>query len=95
MGRGVWSLWGRRNDRRGWSLEIGFFVVCHVVQRYDDGGKPTVWEATYRQAHLGEHPTREAAMRRCEESMHQDVKLFMEEWQRYLASKAPQKHGGP
>lgn len=92
MGRGVWSRWGRRNDRGGWSLEIGHFVSYTVIQRFDDGGQPGLWEANGQRSYLGEYPTREEAMKACEQRLEPDAKMFFEEWKRYLADKAKRKH---
>lgn len=87
--RGEWHRWGR-GMCEGYSLEIGFAYIGQIV-RHDTVGEPPAWQATINGRFYGDHPDREAAMRRVEQSIESDMAFAIGDFDLYQAAKARRK----
>jgi hypothetical protein len=85
MTKAQWTRWGR-NMCEGWSLEIGVAFRGTVV-RHDRTIHPTTWLASVNAGYLGEYFERSAAMARVEETIEHHMKLTLEDWEMYRATK--------
>lgn len=65
---------------KGWSLEIGM-AFCGSVQRSDIPRHAELLDRLDQNKVLGEHLTRDIAVRQVEERIESDMKLMLHDWE--------------
>jgi hypothetical protein len=85
MTKAQWTRWGR-GMCEGSSLEIGVAFRGTVV-RQERLNQPTTWLASLNAGYLGEYFDRATAMARVEDTIEHNMKLVLEDWEMYRATK--------
>jgi hypothetical protein len=71
---------------RGLSLEIGVAFRGTVV-RQERLNQPTTWLASVNAGYLGEYFDRATAIARVEDTIEHNMKLVLEDWEMYRATR--------